>query len=372
MSDLIIVGGGVIGLAIAYELAGKGVAVRLVERGEPGREASWAGAGILTPASTAGARAPIDRLRALSLELTPPWVEAIHEATGLDPGYRRYGALYLAAGDAELEELERAAADWAAQGVEAEPLTAAAARRLEPALGPGVDRAYRLPGEAQIRNPRLLAALAEACRRRGVTLDTGCEVTGLRVEGRRVTALDTAAGPIPGDRFVLAAGAWTPALAAGAGIELAGEPVRGQIVLLDAPAPPFRHNLWSGERYAVARDDGRVLVGSTMERAGFDKRPTAEGVAGLLELARRLVPALAAAPFVRAWAGLRPGSLDGHPVIGRAPGHHNLYLATGHHRAGLELAAGTARVLTDLLLDRPPPVPQQPMPPHRPPREPPP
>jgi glycine oxidase len=275
MSDLIIVGGGVIGLAIAYELAGEGVAVRLVERGEPGREASWAGAGILTPASTAGARAPIDRLRALSLELTPPWVEAIHEATGLDPGYRRYGALYLAAGDAELEELERAAAGWAAQGVEAEPLTAAAARRLEPALGPGFDRAYLLPGEAQVRNPRLLAALAEACRRRGVTLDTGCEVTGLRVEGRRVTALDTAAGPIPGDRFVLAAGAWTPALAAGAGIELAGEPVRGQLVLLDAPAPPFRHNLWSGERYAVARDDGRVLVGSTMERAGFDKRPTA-------------------------------------------------------------------------------------------------
>lgn len=365
----VIVGGGVIGLSLAYQLAGEGVAVTVVDRGPLGREASWAGAGILTPASGDGAREPIDRLRAASLRLLAEWAERLRDETGIDNGYRRCGALQLAPGEAEAAALERAAAGWRAQGIEVEDLTAADLARREPAVG-AVVRAVRLPGEAQLRNPWHLRALAAGCRRREVELLPGRPVTGFDRRGGRVTALRTGDGgggeTIAGERFVVAAGTWSPALLATAGVALAGRPVRGQIVLLDAATPPFGHNLWCGSRYLVARPDGRVLIGSTEDDAGFDARPTAAGVAGLLDLAHRLVPGLAGAVFERAWAGLRPGSPDHLPTLGLAPGHDNLFLATGHFRAGFELSAGTALVMTELIQGRTPSVPLEAFSPHRP------
>jgi glycine oxidase len=356
---VVIAGAGVIGLSLAYELSGRGAAVILLERGEPGREASWAGAGILTPASPAAAVEPLDRLRALSSTRIARWSGELRESTGIDNGYRRSGALELASTAEEVAALRQAADAWHAQGVTAAELAPARLAEIAPALSRDIALAYHLPDEAQIRNPRHMQALAAACRARGVLIRTASPVTAIDSRSGRVAGFTTPAGPVSGDLFVVTAGAWSAAPFASLGVDLPIRPVRGQIVLLACPAPPFRPILWEGSRYLVPRDDGRVLVGSTQEDAGFDSFPTAAGVAGLLGFAHRLVPGLAAARFERAWAGLRPAPAgdDRLPYIGAIPGHANLYVAAGHFRAGFELSAGTAVVLTELLLGETPSVP---------------
>ncbi|MEA2694495.1 MAG: glycine oxidase, partial [Acidobacteriota bacterium] len=270
---VILAGAGVIGLSLAYELSGRGARVTLLERGQPGREASWAGAGILTPASPA-AVSPLDRLRALSLTRIARWSQELQESTGIDNGFRRSGALELASTAAEVTALRESAERWHAQGVAADLLPPARLAELEPALAAGIALACQLPGEAQIRNPRHVQALAAACRARGVEIRTESPVTAIDSRAGRVTGFETPAGPVEGDLFVVTAGPWSAAPLASLGIPLAIQPVRGQIVLLACPAPPLRHILWEGSRYLVPRDDGRVLVGSTEEDAGFDARPT--------------------------------------------------------------------------------------------------
>jgi glycine oxidase len=353
-----IAGAGVIGMSLAYELSGRGARVTVLERGEPGREASWAGAGILSPAS-ASAREPLDRLRAHSLERMARWSRELQRATGIDNGFRRSGALELASTPEEVAALREAASRWRAQGVTATEIPPVLLRNLEPALSSDVALACELPGEAQIRNPRHLQALVAACRARGVEIRTGSPVTAIESRAGRVMGFTTPAGMVDGDLFVVTAGPWSAAPLASLEITLGIRPVRGQIVLLTAPAPLFRHVLWEGSRYLVPRDDGRVLVGSTEEDAGFEAEPTAAGVYGLLALAHRLVPGLAAARFERAWAGLRPAPLDDErlPYIGAVPGYPNLFVGAGHFRAGFELSAGTALVLAELLLGETPSVP---------------
>jgi len=287
------------------------------------------------------------------------WSEELQASTGIDNGYRRSGALELASTEEEVAALLQAAAAWRDQGVTADELSPARLAEVEPALNRGVALAYQLPDEAQIRNPRHMQALAAACRARGVAIRTESPVTAIASRSGRIAGFTTPAGPVPGDLFVVTAGAWSAAPFATLGLDLPIRPVRGQIVLLACPAPPFRHILWEGSRYLVPRDDGRVLVGSTQEDAGFDSSPTAAGVAGLLDLAQRLVPGLSSARFERAWAGLRPAPAgdDRLPYIGAVPGYANLYVAAGHFRAGFELSAGTALVLSELLLGETPSVP---------------
>jgi glycine oxidase len=363
--QITIAGAGIIGLSLAYELAGRGARVIVLERDQPGRQASWAGAGILSPASPT-AREPVDRLRALSLERIARWSHEFLALTGIDNGYRRSGALELAATAEEVATLRQGVSRWRAQGVTATEIPPVLLREIEPALAPGFELACELPGEAQIRSPRHIRALLAACRTRGVEIRGESPVTAIEApggrsdHGSRVTGFTTPAGPVGGDLFVVTAGPWSAGPLASLGIDLAIKPVRGQIVLLACPAPPFRHILWEGSRYLVPRDDGRVLVGSTEEDAGFEAVNTAAGVHGLLDFAHRLVPSLAAARFERAWAGLRPAPMAGDerlPYIGGVPGHPNLFLAAGHFRAGFELSAGTALVMAELLLGETPSVP---------------
>ena len=353
-----IAGAGVIGMSLAYELSSRGARVTVLERGQPGREASWAGAGILSPASSA-AREPLDRLRAHSLERIARWSRELLAATGIDNGYRRSGALELASTPEEVAALRKAVGRWRAQGVTATEIPPVLLRNLEPALAPGIALACELPGEAQIRNPRHMKALVAACQARGVEIRTEAPVTAIESRAGRVTGFTTPAGPVGGDLFVVTAGPWSAEPLKSLGVGLAIRPVRGQIVLLACPSPPFRHVLWEGERYLVPRDDGRVLVGTTEEDAGFAAEPTAAGVSGLLALAHRLVPGLAAARFERAWAGLRPAPREDErlPFIGAVPGYPNLFVGAGHFRAGFELSAGTALVLAELLLGETPSVP---------------
>lgn len=354
MTDALIVGGGVIGLSLAYELAGEGWKVRLVDRGAPGREASWAGAGILPPAGAGPAADPYEQLLRLSNELHRAWSVRLREETGVDNGYRRSGGIYLARDAAAKTELDRAAEVWRRQGVAVEPLSADALALREPSLAggaasAGLRAAWFLPDETQLRNPRHLKALLAGCALRGVEIEAGVAVEDFVVRQGRVASVATSAGAIEAAQICLTSGPWTKSLLARLGIQAALKPIRGQIALLSADRPLLRSIVNEGSRYLVPRPDGRILVGSTEEDAGFEKLTTAGGIGGLLEFALSLAPGLKGAQLERCWAGLRPGTLDGRPYLGRLPGLENAYLAAGHFRSGLQLSTGTAAVMSRLM-----------------------
>ena len=354
MSDVLIVGGGVVGLSLAYELAAEGATVRLLDRGPLGREASWAGAGILPPAAAKPTGDPYLELFRLSGELYPVWSARLREETGVDNGYRQCGGIYLATSTQEQAELDQCGDMWRTQGIRAQRLDAAALAEREPALAKGLAGeasrfAWWLPDEAQVRNPRHLKALALACARRGVEVSSGVAVEGFEVSGSRVTHVVTAAGKLAAGQVCVTAGPWSRSLVSCLNVEVPVRPVRGQMVLLTSPRPLLRSIVNAGKQYLVPRPDGRILVGSTEEDAGFDKRTTAEAVAELLNMAVRLTPPLADLSIEQCWAGLRPASHDQFPYLGRLPGYDNAYIATGHFRNGLQLSPATAVVMARLM-----------------------
>lgn len=351
-ADVLIIGGGVIGLTTAYFLARDGVRVQLVDQADCGTEASWAGAGILPSGSTAPARQPYDRLRALSIAMFPQLSAELRERTGVDNGHLRSGGLEFPGADAQA-----AAEEWRGEGVRYETLDAQRLHELEPALAPHFREAFYLPDMAQVRNPWHLRALMAACTQMGVWLTSGCPVQELTRSGNRIGGVQTPQGPLTADKYLVAAGAWSAGLLAQVGWRPAIAPVRGQIALLNPGKPLFRHILCQGKCYLVPRAEGRVLVGSTEEDAGFDKRTTVEALTDLREFAARLAPALAAAPLEHSWAGLRPGSADGLPYLGPVPGLDNLFVAAGHFRSGIQLSPATGLLLKELLLGQPPSVP---------------
>lgn len=352
--DMLIVGGGIIGLTAAYTLAKAGAAVAVYDQADLGREASWAGAGIIPPGNPDRAATPIDKLRAITAARLPDFSAELRERTGIDNGYRRCGGIEFLN-----PEDEYAVPLWAAEDVAFERLSAAGLAGREPGLGETVGTPYFLPGMAQLRNPWHLRALVAACERAGVRLLPRSPVEGWVTAGSRIRAVRLASGEErSAGCFLLAAGAWGEPLLAALGCRPGVHPVRGQIVLLKTAPDRPRHILILGKRYFVPRGDGRVLVGSTEEpEAGFEKRTTAVGVAGLLTFARKVMPELANAEVETCWAGLRPGSPDGLPFIARVPGFENVVAAVGHFRAGVQLSIGTAELVADLLLGRPPVVP---------------
>lgn len=357
MDDVLIVGGGVIGLSLAYELAGRGLQVRVLERGVPGKEASWAGAGILPPASRQGATDPLRTLVALSNELHAPLAAELRELTGIDTGYRRCGGLQLASSESDATQLQTLIDSLSQEGVAVEKLDAAALQQREPALaGEQLQAAYYLPEEAQLRNPRHLKALLAACSLRGVAIETGCEVHDFTQCAGRIESVATALGDYSAGTVCITGGAWSGVLLRRLGLQLSVRPVRGQMVLLSGHRPLFRSVLNEGPRYLVPRSDGRVLVGSTQEDAGFDKRTTAGGIGGLLELATRLVPALQDLRVEQTWAGLRPWATRSQPYMGQLPELENAYVAAGHFRAGLQMSPAVATVMSDLIQGQTPAV----------------
>jgi len=359
-SDVVIVGGGVIGLSIAYALAREGLRPMVLDRREPGREASWAGAGLIPPiadrdAADPGVKTnPLVALRSWSARLYPDWTASLLAETGIDPGYRRTGGVDVAWTDREDESLRAAAGQWRAEGIAYERIPPGDYARVEPALNPDLRSVYYLPDRAQVRNPRLLRALMEAINGRCGILEPHRSVEGFAIEGDRIAAVRTGAGPIPCGLAIVAAGAWSGGLLEPAGVRAPTPPLKGQIVLLKGDRPLLRRVVEHGKDYLVPRDDGRVLVGATEEDAGFDARPTALAARDLLDEALRLCPILGRAAVEATWAGLRPGSVDARPYIGTAPGLANLIVATGHKRAGLQLAPATAELVADLVLGRPP------------------
>lgn len=358
--DIIIVGGGVIGLSIAYALAREGLHPTVLDRRELGREASWAGAGLIPPIGEGetieglARRNPLAALRSWGARLYPDWSAALYEETGIDPGYRRTGGVDVAWTEREDESLRAAAGQWRAEGIAYERIPPGDFGRVEPALNPQLRSVYFLPDRAQVRNPRLLRALMEAAHRRGARLIPHRGVRGFTISRGRITAVRTEAGDIACGPVIMAAGAWSGGLLEPAGVHAPTPPLKGQIVLLKADRPLLRRVVEHGRNYLVPRDDGRILIGATEEDVGFDDRTTALAARDLLDQALRLCPVLGDATIETTWAGLRPGSIDTRPYIGTAPGLANLVLACGHKRAGLQLAPATAELVVDVVLGRPP------------------
>ncbi|HZW31181.1 MAG TPA: glycine oxidase ThiO [Isosphaeraceae bacterium] len=366
-SDVVIVGGGVIGLSIAEALARAGLRSTVLDRRELGREASWAGAGLIPPVAERPSKNPAAALRSWSARLYPDWSARLRDETGIDTGYRRTGGVDVAWTESDDLALQSVAGQWRAEGIAHERLAPGDSARVEPALNPELRAVYYLPDRAQVRNPWLLRALMAAVSRRGVRLKPWHSVEGYSLRGRRIEAVRTSAGEIPCGLVIVAAGAWSGPLLHSIGVRVPTPPLKGQIVLLRGDTPLIRRIVEHGKNYLVPRDDGRVLVGATEHDAGFDTRPTLGDTRDLLDEALRLCPILSQAEVEATWAGLRPGSVDSKPTIGPAPEFANLIIATGHKRAGLQLAPATAELVADLVLGRPPRLDLDPFRPDRPP-----
>lgn len=343
--DVAVVGAGLIGLAIAFELAERGAVVRLYDRDEPARAASWAGAGMLSPHAE-----PIDeallRLCEESLTAYPAFVARVRDAGGVDPHLHLNGHVHVAYDDLALERMRERADVLRARGVACDVLDRSRLLAMEPWLGAHATGGLTIAGEGQVDNRLLGRALIAACAARGVSLT---RVASLRVEcdKRRVLGVRTDFGFTPAAAVVNACGAWSPALdGVPEDARPAVEPFKGQMLALQVPVDLVRRSTWLPNAYVVPRDDGRLLIGATVERAHSDTRVTSEGLHRLLHAALEAAPALAGFAVTETWAGVRPGSVDGLPFIGPTP-IDGLFVATGHFKNGILLSAVTARLVAD-------------------------
>jgi glycine oxidase len=331
MATVAVVGGGVIGCAVAERLSRDRHRVVLFERDQVGAHASGAAAGLLAPHS----ELPGDDLGSRSARLFPELVERIERASGVEVEYRQGESLAVAFDD----EDKLSGGRW---------LDGDECVRLEPALNPELLGAALL-SESQVTPPRFVQALARSAAVQDAEIRTGTPVASFGVHSGRLEGVRLADERVAADFVVLAAGPWTGGLAAQLELEVDVAPRRGQLVGLRPPARVLQRILTWGGFYAVPKPDGSVVVGSTEEDAGFDALPTVAGVEMLLEVAQQLVPALGKATVERVWAALRPATDDGRPLIGPADGYPNLILATGHNRNGILLAPATAELVAGLI-----------------------
>jgi glycine oxidase len=353
-SDVAVIGGGVIGLAIAWRAAQRGMSVSVLERGELGAGASHVAAGMLAPVTEADAgELALLELGLRSARAWPAFAAELEAAAGADPGLRRSGALVVARDRDEAAALERELALRIELGLDVQRLLPSAARRLEPALAPTVRLALDVPGDHSADPRAVVLALAEAARRAGVTLRTGSAVERVEHGGGRVTGVAIAGGEVlRAARVVVAAGAWSAAIGGLPAIVL--RPVKGQILRLrDRAGPGLLERIVRFEGgYLVPRADGRYVLGATMEERGFDTTVTAGGLYELLRDAGELVPGVHELVIEEMSAGLRPATPDNAPLLGPAAELAGLHWATGHHRNGILLAPISADIVVDALEQR--------------------
>jgi glycine oxidase len=348
MSDILVIGGGIIGLLTARELAQAGAEVTLVEMGETGREASWAGGGIISPLYPWRYADSVTALASWSQRIYPRLCTELHDETGIDPELTQSGLLIL-----DTEERDQALA-WAERHQsEIQTLDGEHVHAGEPELGPRPAEALLMPAVSQVRNPRLVKSARRALEGR-IALREQEEVLELLVEQGRARGARTAKGEIPADQVVICTGAWTAKLLEQLGTRPDIEPVRGQMMLFLARPGQIRHITLYRDRYVIPRQDGHVLIGSTLEHTGFVKATTAEAKEELYRSAVELFPILKRTPIEDHWAGLRPGSPSGIPYIGAHPGIAGIFFNAGHFRNGVVTSPASARLVADLILGREP------------------
>ncbi len=360
MYEVAIIGGGILGLSVAYQLSRQGRSIAIVDRPLSQNQASWAAAGLLPPANLAQAPDAYERLRAYSRETLTVWCEVLRTQTGIDAELRTRGAIHVARTKGESAALSASAAQWQQEGIQVEPLDELRGTQLEPALQQGLQRglwhaAYFLPDEATVRPPRLLKALQQACRQQGVRFLSE-EVGHWEIKKNEGLARLSTGEPLRADSYCICSGAWSERHLRQCGLNAEIIPWRGQMLLYKLDPVALRRVIYEGPNYIVPRDDGLVLVGATMEEVGFGDEVTAAARRRLEEFAWTLIPELAHAELIRQWAGFRPGTVDGFPLLGRIEPLTNIYVATGHFRSGIAMSAGSAVVLDDLMQGRAPQV----------------
>ena len=357
-----IIGGGVIGLSMAWELSRRGADVTVLDKGPMAQATSWTATGILPPANFNLATDPIDRLRGLSHALYPKWSNELQSLTGIDIGLRRCGGWYLTDTPGERASMIGMRSYWEDLAIKCEVVTMGKLAEQEPELATWAAQAsdvsaWWVPDEYQIRPPRLLAALVAACRASGVDLKEGCEVRDIQsssVESN--VSIVTDDETFMADQAVVCAGAWSGMIAERMQLEQSLIPIRGQILLMKSERPLLGGVLNLGNRYIVARDDGHTLIGSCEQEVGFNTETEPQMMEELASFATSLLPSLRSAEKVTQWSGLRPMTFDGFPMIGRVPNHDHVYFAAGHYRSGIHLAPATAVTLSSVMLGEPSPM----------------
>jgi len=349
MSDILIIGGGIIGMLTARELSLAGMTVTIVEQGKTGQESSWAGGGILSPLYPWRYSAPVSTLAKWGQAFYPELIDEIFSATGLDAELIQNGLLVL---DDEQETALVWAKKWQTnlqiiENREIVELESALSRELTESK-----RAIWMPEVSQVRNPRLVKALRKYIEQRGVRLKEQVKVQDFIIKDNKVCGVKTSSGEILADQVIVAGGAWSADLLKKINISINIEPVKGQMILFKAEPGQIKRIILSEERYVIPRRDGRVLVGSTLEYTGFDKAISPQARDELYQEAIRIVPELRNSEVEHHWAGLRPGSADGVPYICAHPELNGLYINSGHFRNGVVLGPASARLMADIVLQR--------------------
>lgn len=329
-TDFIIIGAGVAGLTSAQHLLLQGASVTVVERGEVGRESSWAGGGILAPLCPWDYPDEVTRLTSLGAKRFPHWAADLHANTGIDPEFTVSGMLVLPPFNASLAQ------QWCLS------------HRVDFQHG---TEGGLLPDVAQVRNPRLVQALRKHIELLGGRIVEHCEVRGVLTQGGRVTGLATSQGELKAERYIVSAGAWSRQVLGQYALQLDIKPMRGQMLLFKFDAPPLPHIVLQEGMYLIPRRDGHLLVGSTLEDVGFDKSTTAKARDSLWQRAQVLLPALRDMPLVQHWSGLRPASPRNIPTIGRHPQLENLYINSGHFRYGVTMAPASSEIIFNIIND---------------------
>jgi glycine oxidase len=349
----VVIGAGVVGLGVAWRLAQAGCAVSVFDRGEAGHGASWAAAGMLAAAvETEPGEEPLLPLALESQHLWPDFARELEAAAGISVNYRDEGTLVVALNRDDAAQLHHSYEFQKGLGLDLHWLSAAEARRREPHLKPGIAAAVWSPRDHQVENRDLGRALAIAARKAGVELVEHCAVREVVLAGGRAAGVVSERGHEPADVIVLAAGAWSREIG---GIPAAYlppvRPIKGQMLALqmEPAAALLRHVVWLPRGYLVPRNDGRLVIGGTVEERGFDASLTAGGLLALLEGAWRAVPTIEELPIAETWVGFRPGSRDDAPMLGPS-GIDGLVIATGHHRNGILLTPVTAAVVSAFVL----------------------
>lgn len=346
--DIIVVGAGIVGCTVAYELATRGARVRLLDMRDVGLGATRASAGVLCP-YIEGHAAALLQLGTRSLAMYDEFIAHVSHDARHTVEYRRTGTLEVATSEEEAARLEAVAARHARGGVEHQYLDAAEARALEPALSEQVVGALLVPAHGYVGVASLMRALAMAASARGVAVERGAGASRVRPSATSIEVIVNGQ-PLKADAVVVAAGSWTSGIVVGEA-QPPVRPIRGQLVHLEYAEPPASRVIWGRDCYLVPWLDGSLLVGATVEDVGFDEGATAAGVRDLLDGACELLPSAWTARFREVRVGLRPATADELPIIGRSSTAPGVYYATGHYRNGVLLAPFTGRVLADLMLD---------------------
>ncbi|HEX4001643.1 MAG TPA: glycine oxidase ThiO [Candidatus Acidoferrales bacterium] len=350
--DVAIVGGGAIGVSIAFELAAQDLRVVVLDRRQPGHEASWAAAGMLSPAPDSPRDIPLAPLGAESLRMYPEFIAAVEEESGKSASYAPNGAIEIFLPPHGEFERDQKAAEYRLLDLAAEATPLSVARAHEKSFAPNATAALWLPEEATVEPRLLMAALLAGAQNRGVEIRSDCAVTGIPCARNRCTGVIAGGEKIDAGHVVIAAGCFSAELADAAAFLarlLPTRPVRGQLLALRHEGFALSRVLRSERGYLVPRRDGRIVAGSTKEEAGFEKRVTAEGIRKVLDAAIEICPTLAGAEIVETWSGLRPGTPDDLPILGPTD-VEGLLVATGHYRNGILLTPVTARLIRDWIV----------------------